>query len=165
MDTLFKHISASTTDLISRIQAGSSAAKRENMPFDSLGLRRAARLPVLAVIYRQTQRPILLVTDRADHALTLFDEIGLWLPEAPRLLIPEPNPLFYEKSPWGEGTRRDRLAALTTLAAYSIPGGRQAESAPVLVTSARAVMARTPTQTRFFERNPLAALRPIRSTG
>ena len=39
-----------------------------------LGLPRAARLPVLAAVHQDFSGPILLVTDRADHALSLFDE-------------------------------------------------------------------------------------------
>jgi transcription-repair coupling factor (superfamily II helicase) len=155
--TLLDRITAASTELISFIQADRSASQREAGQPDSLSLRRAARLPVLGVIYQEMQRPILLVTDRADHALELYDELGLWLPDAPRLLVPEPNPLFYEKSPWGEGTRRDRLAALRSLASYTIPGARQQEAAPILVTSARAVMVRTLPRREF-----LSATRSLR---
>ncbi len=95
----------------------------------SLGLRRSARLPVLSALYSAIQQPILYLTDRADHALTSSEEINLWLPEAPRLFFPEPTPLFYEKAAWGDSTRRERLTALTALAAYHIPG------APVLPQS------------------------------
>ncbi|HET9906348.1 MAG TPA: hypothetical protein VFQ23_06895, partial [Anaerolineales bacterium] len=38
-----------------------------------LGLPRAARLPVLAALHQDIAAPILLVTDRSDHALSLFD--------------------------------------------------------------------------------------------
>jgi hypothetical protein len=41
-----------------------------------LGLPRAARLPVLAALHQETPGPILLITDRADHSLALFDELG-----------------------------------------------------------------------------------------
>jgi hypothetical protein len=52
--------------LLKKIQVG------EEQP--GLGLPRAARLPVLAVLHQNLGRPILLITDRADHALALFDE-------------------------------------------------------------------------------------------
>lgn len=113
----------------------------------SFDLRRAARLPVLVSMYRMTNQPVLLITDRADHALTLFDELSLWAPNAKRLLIPEPTSLFYEKAPWGENTRRERLVALTTLAAYHVPGttpsGNDSLNHAILVAPARALMART----------------------
>jgi transcription-repair coupling factor (superfamily II helicase) len=88
----------------------------------NLGLARAARLAVTAAFYHSLGVPILLVTDRADHALTLVDELGMWVEQAPRQYFPEPTPLFYESSPWNETTRRDRLQTLTALAAYHIPG-------------------------------------------
>jgi transcription-repair coupling factor (superfamily II helicase) len=157
VNTVLSQIASASTDLISFLQAGGDVPKRDSIPFYSLGLRRSARLPILAIVYKETKRPILLVTDRADHALELFDELGLWLPESPRLLIPEPNPMFYEKSPWGEGTRRDRLAALTALASYAIPGAPQREAAPLLVTSTRALMART-----LPRRDFLSATRSLR---
>ncbi|MFN8411847.1 MAG: hypothetical protein U0Z26_05625 [Anaerolineales bacterium] len=64
-----------------------------------LGLPRSARLPVVAALHTNVEYPILLVTDRADHALSLFDELGFWL-KSPRMLFAEPNPLFYEEAAW-----------------------------------------------------------------
>ncbi len=109
----------------------------------TLGLRRSARLPVLSALYAAFRQPILYLTDRADHALTAAEEINLWLPDAPRLLYPEPTPLFYEKAAWGESTRRERLTALTALAAYHIPGAPLLPKPPILIAPARALMTRT----------------------
>src|SRR6266542_860884 len=61
-----------------------------------LGLPRAARLPVLAALHQDLTQPILLITDRADHALSLFDELGFWV-KSQRYHFGEPNPLFYEQ--------------------------------------------------------------------
>ena len=66
-----------------------------------LALPRAARLAVTAGFYTDVAVPILLVTDRSDHALTLMDELGFWAPKGRRLLFPEPGPLFYEQAAWG----------------------------------------------------------------
>jgi len=108
-----------------------------------LGLRRSARLPVTAALSRQLGWPILLVTDRADHALMLFEELKLWAPAVSCLLFPEPTPLFYENASWGEGTRRDRMLVLTTLAGYQVPGAAQVASPPIIIVPARALMTRT----------------------
>jgi len=116
----------------------------------ALGLRRAARLPVLAALQTHYNQPTLLITDRADHTLTLLDELAIWAPKTERLYFPEPNPLFYERSEWGESTRRDRLLAITTLASYHIPSISKPESAPILVCSARAVMTRTIPRREFL---------------
>ncbi len=72
-----------------------------NLSARPLGLPRSARLPVLASLHADLNQPILLITDRADHALALFDELGFWMPDAPRYLFAEPNPLFYEQAAWG----------------------------------------------------------------
>ena len=86
---------------------------------------------------------MLLLTDRADHALTAGRRIEFLGTGAPRMYFPEPNPLFYEQAAWGTATRRDRLQALTLLAAYHIPGAAKPEQPPIIVASVRAVMTRT----------------------
>src|ERR1043165_2084325 len=113
---------------------------RKELP--GLGLPRAAWLPVLATLHQDLNRPILLITDRADHALSLFDELGFW-DKSPRYHFGEPNPLFYEQAAWGVTTRRERLQTLTALASYHLPFAQKPEVPPVFVTSARSLMTRT----------------------
>jgi transcription-repair coupling factor (superfamily II helicase) len=113
----------------------------EHLP--GLGLPRAARLPVLAALHQDLDRPVLLLTDRADHALSLADELPFWLPQTRLSLFPEPNPLFYEQGAWGASTRRERLQALVALARYQLPSVEKPSSPLVIVASARAVMTRT----------------------
>jgi len=84
----------------------------------ALGLPRATRLPIIASLHADLNLPILLITDRADHALSLFDELGFWV-KSPRYLFAEPNPLFYEEAAWGITTRRDRLQVLAALSLYN----------------------------------------------
>jgi transcription-repair coupling factor (superfamily II helicase) len=107
-----------------------------------LGLPRAARLPVLAALHQDLNRPILFVTDRADHALAMHDELGFWI-KSPRYHFSEPNPLFYEQAAWGVTTRRERLQTLTALAAYHLPFAQKPQEPPIFVTSARSLMTRT----------------------
>ena len=97
-------------------------ALRDHAAQPGLGLPRSARLPVAAALAVDLPGPLLIVTDRADHALMLYDELGFWAPHATRYLFPEPTPLFYEQAAWGAATRRDRLQALTSLAIYHMPG-------------------------------------------
>ncbi len=110
---------------------------------EGLSLPRAARLPVLASLLLDLNVPILLLTDRADRAMTLFDELGFWLPDVQRFHFPEPTPLFYEQAAWGAVTRRDRLQALTALAMYHLPGEKKATGPIVVVSPLRALMTRT----------------------
>lgn len=127
------------------------SAVRRGEKVTNLGLPRAARLTVVAGLYQRLNSPILLLTDRADHALTLLEELGLWLPDSLRLPFPEPNALFYEQSPWGVTTRRDRLKVLTTLASYLIPGAPKPDHPPIIIAPARAVITRTMPRREFIK--------------
>jgi len=115
-----------------------------------LGLPRAARLPVLAALHLDLDRPILLVTDRSDHALSLFDELGFWV-KSPRYHFAEPNPLFYEQAAWGVTTRRERLQTLTALSSYHLPFAQKRQVHPVFITSARSLMTRTLARRDFLK--------------
>lgn len=116
--------------------------KAGNLP-PAQGLMRAARLPVCAAFHYDLNQPIVLVTDRPQHALTLLDELDFWAKDAPRFYFTEPTPLFYEQAAWGNNTRRDRLQALTSLAIYHLPGVPKPEIAPIVITTVRAIMTRT----------------------
>jgi transcription-repair coupling factor (superfamily II helicase) len=116
---------------------------QEGVPHSGLGLPRAVRLPLLAALHTDLGRAVLLITDRADHALSLFDELGFWVKDVPRFHFAEPNPLFYEQAAWGTATRRERLQALTGLARYHLPFAEKPKKPPIIVTSARSLMTRT----------------------
>ena len=120
--------------LLTELNAGKSIS--------GLGLPRSVRLPILATLYKDIKQPILLITDRADHALSLFDELGFWL-KSSRFLFAEPNPLFYEEAAWGVSTRRSRLQTLTALSVYHLPFVQTPEEPPVIVASVRSLMTRT----------------------
>lgn len=111
-------------------------------PIAGLGLPRAARLPLLAALHADFSQPILFITDRADHALSMFDELGFWA-KSPRFLFAEPNPLFYEDAAWGVTTRRERLQTLTVLSTYHLPFTKKPETPPIIVASVRSLMTRT----------------------
>ena len=124
-------------------------ANGQSLP--GLGLPRAARLPLLAALLGDLKgQPILLITDRSDHALSLYDELSFWV-KAPRYHFAEPNPLFYEQAAWGVTTRRDRLQALTALSSYHLPYASKPEFPPVFVTSVRSLMTRTMPRRDFLK--------------
>jgi len=148
LEQIVDSISVASSDLFRMV------GKKHNIP--PLGIRRSARLPWLAALRQSLEYPLLLLTDRNDHALMLADELALWAPKLPRLFFPEPNPLFYENAPWGLTTRRDRLMVLTTLAGYHIPGVPK-PIPPIIIAPVRAVMARTLPRREF-----LKALRTIK---
>jgi transcription-repair coupling factor (superfamily II helicase) len=137
MEYLLQHLRSTPEyqDLLQSVQ--------QDKPLTGLGLARAARLPLLVALHADLKRPILVITDRADHALAIFDELGFWAPTAGRYLFSEPNPLFYEEAAWGNATRRERLQALTVLATYHLPFADKPATPPIIVASARAIMTRT----------------------
>ena len=120
-----------------------------------LALPRAARLPVVSVLHKDLLQPIVLVTDRADHALQLHDELAFWGADILRYIYAEPNPLFYEEAAWGNTTRRERLQTLTMLASYHLPFAEKPSSPPVIITSARALMTRTLPRRDFLKASKL----------
>ncbi|GAB1471062.1 transcription-repair coupling factor [Chloroflexota bacterium] len=136
MQSLLQHLRSLPS--YQRLLSGLSARK----PVSGLGLPRSVRLPILAALHADINQPILLITDRADHALAMFDELGFWV-ESPRYVFAEPNPLFYEDAAWGTGTRRDRLQVLTALSAYHLPFAKKPELPLIIVTSIRSLMTRT----------------------
>ncbi len=116
-----------------------------------LGLPRAARLPLVARLHQDLQKPVLLISNRADRALALFEELQFWSESENTHYFPEPNPLFYEQAGWGQGTMRDRLRVLTLLAKYLIPGQPRPERPPIIVAPIRAIDDPHPTQTRLHQ--------------
>jgi len=120
-----------------------------------LALPRAARLPVLTALNADLGQPVILVTDRADHALALHDELAFWSPDTPRYIFSEPTPLFYEDAAWGTTTRRERLQALTALAAYHLPYAKKPSTPPIVIASARALMTRTLPRRDFLKASKL----------
>ena len=143
LDLLIDHILGCCEGLIASIHTGG--------PLTNLGVRRSARLPILAALHKKIQSPILLITDRTDRALTLVDELALWAPDADRYFFPEPTPLFYEDAPWGERTRRDRLQVLTNLLYYHIPSVPAPEKTPIIIAPARGLMARSMPRREFIK--------------
>lgn len=143
LEYLFESVLQTTKTLAESVRTGLSPKQ--------LFLRHSARTPVTAALHGALAAPVLLVTDRADHALAFAEELELWAPKATRLIFPEPNPLFYEQASWGDSTRRERLLVLTTLASYHIPGAVLPETPPLIIAPARALMTRSMTRREFLK--------------
>ncbi len=116
-----------------------------------LALMRSARLLVLTSLHQALNKPILLITQKSDRALSLTDELAIWSPHSTKLLFPEPSSLFYENLDWGENTRRERLLTLTSLAAAQIPGSPKPQTAPIVIAPARAIMSKTLPKREFVK--------------
>ncbi len=103
---------------------------------------KAARPTVAAALAGEEPRPVVLLVSRTDRLLTLSEELPMWEPDLTVSLFPEPNPLFYEKAPWGPRTLRQRIGALYALSQVGA-GQSSLHRPPVILAPARGVMSRT----------------------
>ncbi len=130
-------------DLLSQVENGLSG--------QSLYLPRSARIPLLASLFSDHEQTILLITGRTDQALHYLEELNYWLPEAQKMLFPEPNPLFYERAAWGTTNRRERLRVITKLGLQHIPVMRKRLSPMIVVAPVRALMTRMLPRREFIK--------------
>jgi transcription-repair coupling factor (superfamily II helicase) len=102
-----------------------------------LGVVQSARPYLVAALYRQLDRPLVLLTARAERVRHWTDQLRVWTGSDDILPFPEPDALPYERVPWSRETVSDRLTALAALL------GRKGSRPPLIVASARAVMHKT----------------------
>ena len=116
-----------------------------------LGVIQSARPYLVATLYRQLARPIILLTARAERVSQWTDQLRVWTGSDAILPFPEPDALPYERVSWARETVSDRLTALTELVAWK-GSGRSDElgevhglppQPPLVVASARALMHKT----------------------
>ena len=100
-----------------------------------LPLPTSARAPVAASML--SERKLLIVSPRFDRVLTLAQELPYWTPHTPVAIFPEPDPLFYEKLPWGVQTRLQRAEILASLASPT------SADRSIILASIRAIMSVT----------------------
>jgi len=128
-----------------------------------LGLPRGARLALISAIARDLKCPILYLVAHSDRAQVVLDELNFWAPDIPHQNYAEPATLFYEKMPWGETTRLDRIRALTSLAFHWLPGKKEKATNPILLSTVKAAMTRTVARRDFLTH--CVPIKPGKSSG
>ncbi len=141
-DPLFHQIGETSRELIAALQGRNGPLR--------LSLRRSARLPLAIALLRSLQSSIFWIVDRNDRALAMMEEVNLWDPQLTHYLFAEPSVLFYEKAPWSDASRKERLTVLTYFATTQIPAVRREEKAVLVIASTRAVMTRTMPRREFI---------------
>ncbi len=116
----------------------------DQRPSEPQALLPAARPYVAAGLATHADAPFVLLTARSEMALQLQQQLIDWLPplEAggpPVYLFAEPDALPYERIPWSNETRQQRLTALSALQSRSVQSGQK----PVVIASARGLMQKT----------------------
>lgn len=142
-EVLFQRIAESSQSLLSALRGHRGLLR--------LSLRRSARVPLAIALTKALQVPIFWIVDRNDRALALLEEASLWDSNLTRYLFAEPSVLFYEKAPWSESTRRERLAVLTHFAKTQLPSFRIEDQPVLVIASARSVMTRTMPRREFLK--------------
>src|SRR5579859_5116343 len=104
---------------------------------------RSARPFVAAGLADDLRRTTLIISARVERAYNVAEQLPVWLPDTPVLRFAEPGPLFYDRSPWAATTIRSRLAVLAALCPPVEAEKVVAETPPVIVTSALALMQKT----------------------
>ncbi len=110
-----------------------------------LGVIQPARPFLVAALYQELRRPLILLAARAERVGYWVEQLRVWTGSDAILPFPEPDPLPYERVPWTRETVIDRLTALTALLTWKV-GHSEVDplpEPPLIVASARALMHKT----------------------
>ena len=123
-----------------------------------LHLPRSVRALVLAKLFVDSEKPLLLVTGRVEAVAVWQAALEAWLPPGIDVLrFREPTPLPFERAPWSDESRMERLAVLTRLMAGQHPLLPANKKPLFILTSARALLQKT-----LPKRNLLTNLKVIK---
>lgn len=140
-----------TIQNLSSFQLTRNAIEGNSNGLISIPSLRAARLPLVIALAEATSKPVIMVVGRPDRMRSLMDDVQSWNPQISVYPFPNPNPLFYEQSPWGPRTLRERLQALTFLQIYSEHPDSEGHSHPpnIILTTAHGLCTRTISRETF----------------
>ena len=125
----------------------------KSSPDQALEIPKVIRPMLVSALCDDLHQPILYIVPQLPRLLTLYEEIPYWTPNVDLHRFPNPNPLFYELSPWSESVRNERTAALAALTQGEGPGNPQDEiprQSLLLLASSRAVMTRSLSKRTFL---------------
>ena len=131
--------------------------------FLPLGLTRNGFLPMIAKIAAEDPAaPILIITSKVENVPIMLHELNTWLDQGKMVQrFPEPTPLPYDRAPWSENSRHGRLTTLTQLMAGQHPLIPANDTAPVIVTSTRALLQQTLPKRNFLKNTRVLKLGQI----
>ncbi|MCA9882679.1 MAG: transcription-repair coupling factor [Anaerolineae bacterium] len=99
---------------------------------------RSARPYVVGALAQDWAGPIIYLTARGKRVHTVAEQLPVWLEDESRIhRYAEPTPMFYDRLAWDADVIRERLNALYALM------DEQHTVAPIIISSARALMQRT----------------------
>jgi len=108
----------------------------------------AARPYLIAALYKNLRRPVLVVTAQPGNAKKLHEQFLSWCPSGQVKLFPEPDALPYERLASDATTELERIQALSALADCGSVGSGAA--ATLIVASAAAIISKGPARDDFL---------------
>ena len=129
-------------DLVDALESRMLAERFGVRDGQGLGVISAARPFLVAALYRQIGRPVVLLTSRPERASQWAEQLRVWTDGEAIHTFPEPDALPFERVPWARETVSDRLAALTALVQWA-KSQDNSGAPPLIVASARAFMHKT----------------------
>ena len=108
----------------------------------------AAKPYLVAAVYRELQRPVMVVTAQPENARRLYDQLLSWCGSGEVRLFPEPDTLPYERLVSDSPTEQERIEVLYGLVAGGSDDRPQA--APPLVLPIMVVNLLGPEQNAYF---------------
>ncbi len=99
----------------------------------------AARAYLVAALYRDLDRPMLMVTAQPEYARKLHEQLLSWCPSGQVKLFPELDVLPYERLSTDSSTETERIQVLAALART-----KNNATPPLVIAPAAALMSRVP---------------------
>ena len=115
-----------------------------------ISLPRSVRLPFMAALQGDVQKPLLFITSKADRLQSMYEEFTFWSQDGRNYIFAEPAPLFYEKINWSRETRGERMETLVALAQGFLPYRKEHPLPQVIFTSVKSLMTRTIPRREFL---------------
>jgi transcription-repair coupling factor (superfamily II helicase) len=105
----------------------------------------AAKPYLIASLYRNLNRPILVITAQPENAKKLYEQITVWSSSSELNLFPEPDTLAYQRIIADPSIEQERLQVL-----YSLNDWDKKGKPPFLIASAPALIQKTAAREDFF---------------
>jgi transcription-repair coupling factor (superfamily II helicase) len=110
-----------------------------HQPHSQHTIVRSARPFLLAALAHDWHSPIVYLTARGRRAYNVTEQLVVWLDEQRQVYrFAEPTPAFYDRIAWDRAIIRERLQVLSAFMSPLEPN-----NAPIVISSARALMQRT----------------------
>ena len=137
-------------------------ASLDDTGISPLHLPATVRAITMAKLFSDSTKPMLFVTGRPDAVGVWQAALETWMPPGAEVLrFREPTPLPFERAPWSDECRMERLRVLTRLMAGKHRFLPENRNPLLIITSARALLQKTIPQRRLLSNLKVIKLNQI----